>query len=302
MLTDLDHTNPNTRDQGITNLRKHIQTSARNEITIIGLDADKELLPNDAPVKETSISVFMQELNLTDVFQYQHGHTGDTSRKNSKKIDHILVSANVLPAIQHSGFLPWNKIMESDHRTGYVDFDALTLFGNTDDLTHSASRKLTTDYPEAMEEYLKHLQKGFVDRKVLSTLERIVYKAKKNGWTTKLMKTYDRLDQEVTNIMLKAEQQCTPTTTHISEWSTTLEQATRAIRYWNMRISQYKKQKGNQDIINEEKAAGKVIDTSTTLEEAQQLKNKAWAPPKDSPQRPQRSTPKRPHTKSPRMP
>ena len=99
----------------------------------------------------------MRDLNLTDVFQHQQGHTGDTSTKNAKKIDHILVSVNVLPAIQHSSFLPWKKIMESDHRTGYVDFDALTLFGNTHNLTHLASQKLKTDYPEAMEEYLKHL-------------------------------------------------------------------------------------------------------------------------------------------------
>ena len=155
--------------------------------------------------------------------------------------------------------------MESDHRTGYVDFDALTIFGNTDDLTHSASRKLTTDYPEAMEEYLKHLQQGFADSKVFPALSKIVNKAKRIGWTTKLMKKYNRLDRKVTNIMLKAEHQCTPTTTHTSELSTTLEQAIRAIRYWNMRISQYRKQKGNQDIINEEKAARNVLDTSTTL-------------------------------------
>ena len=96
--------------------------------------------------------------------------------------------------------------MESDHRTGYVDFDALTLFGNTDDLTHSASRKLTTDYPEAMEEYLTHLQKGFADRNILFALSKIVEKAGRVGWTTRLTRDYNRLDQEVTNIMLKAEQ------------------------------------------------------------------------------------------------
>ena len=177
MLMDLDHTNPHPKEQFITDLRKHIQTSAKNEMLIIGLDANEELLPEDSPAKETSITALMRDLHLTDVFQHQHGHTGDTSRKNAKKIDHVLVSANVLPAIQHSGFLPWNTIMESNHRTGYIDFDALTLFGNTDDLTHLASQKLTTGYPEVMEEYLKHIHEGFADRKLFSTFKRIVYKA-----------------------------------------------------------------------------------------------------------------------------
>ena len=181
MLMDLDHTNPNPKEQFITDLRTHIQTSAKNEMLIIGLDANEDVLPEDSPAKETSITALMRDLNLIDVFEHQHGTTGDTSRKNAKKIDHVLVSENVLPAIQHSGFLPWNAIMESDHRTGFVDFDALTLFGNSDDLTHTATRKLTTDYPEAMEEYLTHLQKGFADRNVLSALSRIVLLAKKMG-------------------------------------------------------------------------------------------------------------------------
>ena len=38
MLMDLDHTNPNPTDQFITDLRKHIRTSAHNEMLIIGLD------------------------------------------------------------------------------------------------------------------------------------------------------------------------------------------------------------------------------------------------------------------------
>ena len=66
---------------------------------IIVLDTNKELLSDNSPVKETSISAIMRELNLTDIFQYQHKHSGNASRKNPKKADHILVSANLLPAI-----------------------------------------------------------------------------------------------------------------------------------------------------------------------------------------------------------
>ena len=75
MLMDLDYTNPHPRDQFIIDLRKHITTSANNEMLIIGLDANEELISDDSPVKETSITALMRDLNLTDVFQHQHGHT-----------------------------------------------------------------------------------------------------------------------------------------------------------------------------------------------------------------------------------
>ena len=42
--------------------------------------------------------------------------------------------------------------MESDHCTGFVDFDENELFGeNMEDPTHLVSRKLSTDYPESIE-------------------------------------------------------------------------------------------------------------------------------------------------------
>ena len=59
--------------------------------------------------------------------------------------------------------------------------------------------------PQVCEVKSRTVQKGFVDRKVFSTLSKIVKKAKIFGWTTKMMKKYNRLDREVTNIMLKAE-------------------------------------------------------------------------------------------------
>ena len=62
-------------------------------------------------------------------------------------------------------------------------------------------------------------------------------------------------------------------------WSTNLEEATRAIRYWNMRILGHKKNKTNQELLNIEQVAGNVTDDTTTLKEAQDQRNKAWRHP-----------------------
>ena len=182
-----------------------------------------------------------------------------------------------MSAIQHSCFLPWNKMVESDHQAGFVDFDELILFGNTDNLTHSAPRKLTTEYPEAMDIHLKNLSECFKKRNIFYTLERFAHQAKIDWWYKPLTKKINKLDKEVKIIIRGAENICIPTTNHTSEYSTTLERATRAIRYWNMQISQYKKQKENQDILNKEKAAGNNADTSNTMGEAQQLRSESWA-------------------------
>ena len=80
----------------------------------------------------------------------------------------------------------------------------------------------------------------------------------------------------LTRIMLTAEKECVPKTTNTSMWSTNLEVATRAIRYWNMRVSQYKQQKGNSTTMLQELIAGKVTDDTKTVKEAQQERVEAW--------------------------
>ena len=165
--------------------------------------------------------------------------------------------------------------MESDHRTGFVDFDELELFrANTEELTHNTSRKLSTDYPESIEKYLTILHTKIKARKIpqaISKLQRIAAKSSRENHK----KRYSRIDNELTTIMLAAEKKFVPTTTHPSLWSTNLEAATRAIRYWNMRILGYTKSTSNQELLNIEQTAGNVIDKNTTLQEAQAEWNQA---------------------------
>ena len=71
--------------------------------------------------------------------------------------------------------------MESDQRTGGIDFEKLILFGNTNNITQLVSQKLIMDYLEVMEDYIKHLTEEFKDRKVFSTLDIIIQKANNKG-------------------------------------------------------------------------------------------------------------------------
>ena len=132
MLQDMGHSDPHPRNKSIIDLTNHIkQATNSNEEIILALDANEDILPKEVPGPKHDIMTLMKDTNLIDVYEYQHNQKGDTSRRNTKKIDHVLISHNLLSAVKHSGFLPWNQIMEYDHCTGFADFAKTELFGET---------------------------------------------------------------------------------------------------------------------------------------------------------------------------
>ena len=95
--------------------------------------------------------------------------------------------------------------MESDHRTGFVDFDELELFGeNTEDKTHNASRQLSTDYPDSIDKYLQLLRTKIKTRKLAKAIARLQAIPAKE-WREQHEKRYNRIDDELTGIMKWAE-------------------------------------------------------------------------------------------------
>ena len=144
--------------------------------------------------------------------------------------------------------------MESDHRTGFLNFNELELFGeNTEDLTHNATRQLSTDYPDSIDKYLQLLRtkiKAHKLEKAIAKLQAIPNR----GWREQHETRYNRIDNKLTGITKWAEKQCVPKSTHPSLWSTKMEAATRAI----------------------EQTAGNVTDETNTIQEAQAERNQAW--------------------------
>ena len=154
-LHDANDPDPRPRRQFIVDLKKEIKDkmATGNHQIILGIDANEILEPDGTPVKETSITNLRRECGLTDVFEYQHEIIGDTSIKKNHKIDHLLVSQDVLPSVTRSGFLPWGAVIASDHRTGFLDVNAPMLFCDLEDNTASSSRLLHTKYPKRTKKY-----------------------------------------------------------------------------------------------------------------------------------------------------
>ena len=77
------------------------------------------------------------------------------------------MSQSILPALIRSGFLPLGDVIASDHRTGFVDFQADILFGKIDDPPSASARKLNTKYPKRVQKYKSEVLKKFMSRKHL---------------------------------------------------------------------------------------------------------------------------------------
>jgi hypothetical protein len=48
-----------------------------------------------------------------------------------KRLDYILISAELVPAIQRTGLLPFHQLWLGDHRACYIEMDASVLFGSS---------------------------------------------------------------------------------------------------------------------------------------------------------------------------
>ena len=188
-LIKLGHVNPRPKQQFLTDIKVFIQDcKLRGEEIVLTLDANEPLTDPSHPGKETGIAKLFRECQLTDAYEHKHGkECGDTSNHKSHKIDHIGVSDNLLPAIISCGFLPWNDIVFSDHRSGFLKWDGKILFGDTlDDSTAPTSRKLLLCYPERVKKYRTYVEEKFTEQKLFKALDKLIYRVNKKGsWTKK---------------------------------------------------------------------------------------------------------------------
>ena len=133
----------------------------------------------------------------------------NTSIKKEHKIDHLLVSQDVLPSVTRSGFLPWGVVIASDHRTGFLDVNASMLFGTLDDTTAPSSRLLHTKYPKRTKKYREEVLGKFKEQQLFKGMRKLVKLAQSRGrWSRKMQVKYANIDKTATEIMLTAEQNC----------------------------------------------------------------------------------------------
>ena len=210
-----------------------------HEEIILSLDANEPLIDPNNSHKITGIAKLLRNCGMRDVFDYKHGPLcGDTSIKKVHKIDHVAATENILPAVKECGFFKWNEIVHSDHRTGFVTWDAIKLFGEeTDDLTKPAQRNCMLCYPDRVEKFKTYCINEFESHSLFQALDKLIHSVNKKGrWTPTHEKNYNKIVAQVTQIMLAGDEKCVNKRKHDTPWSSELMRCSQALNFWSIKI------------------------------------------------------------------
>ncbi len=157
-----------------------------------------------------------------------------TYARGSKKIDHILVTAALLPAVTASGIEPLHAGILSDHRALYVDFDTkLLLRGTLTTIPPSAARLLKSTDPKSVDVYIRKLTEQLEHHRHTECLARLMRLGTYTFFTNAMHRTAEALDRTLTKAMLYAEKQTDPRHHH-QAWSPQLIDRGLVLKYWRM--------------------------------------------------------------------
>jgi hypothetical protein len=217
---------------------------------ILCLDNNEELLPNkgqlitlkpsDAPLihptHDGTLETVSRSTGLVDVLRHHHPSSNypPTYIRGRKRIDLILLSVSLLPAITRSGISPYNAVFLGDHRPCYIDLDGPIAFGGeTSPVCPPCQRGLQLHDPRKVDEYLTVLTDQLAKHKIMQKVSHLYTKAL-SEWEDVDTQTYEKLDLLITEAMLYAERQTSSRFTKTFEWSPTLIKAVYAERYWRL--------------------------------------------------------------------
>jgi exonuclease III len=140
-------TTPQPQRQFILDLQAWVEMLQANGCSIIlNLDANKDILSHDpmhcpliykdgtfieAPHHNGHMATLLTTCGLIDSLSYTHPPPYPSTHARGKtRLDYILLSKDLAPALLRSGVLPLFSIFLSDHCPCYVDFDSTTLFSH----------------------------------------------------------------------------------------------------------------------------------------------------------------------------
>lgn len=190
-----------------------------------------------------SLATLIRTCGLIDPLTYQHSDSPppSTYSRGGHRIDYILVSHHLLPAIVHTGIMPYDSVFISDHRPCYVDLDASIPFKDSTSTIEVASRRgLQLQDPRIVNLYYEHLTKQLAYHKLPGKIELLLQHAQSQPEDPTIPTRYEKIDKLITKSMLYAEKHSSKKYSVTYQWSPTLAKAVNAVRYWRLRIRQLK--------------------------------------------------------------
>jgi exonuclease III len=149
------------RQAFIRDLRQFIQTTQQTGDAIILCGDFNETMSED----QSGIASLATTCGLVDLFSVRLGqdNTPATYQRGHKRLDYVLLSPSLIPAVDKAGYDPFGYRIVSDHRGYFVDFQADLLCGfqptklspsNCRDFQSTNSKQLIP-YLRAKDQYLR---------------------------------------------------------------------------------------------------------------------------------------------------
>ena len=197
---------------------------------VVMMDANEPFLNGRS--KATAIAEWASKHQLVDVHFHMHPEEIQTATysRGRTKIDHILVSRELLPFITSAGMVAFNQIIQSDHRGLFLDIKlASYLRGDIAIMEARSARRLNSKRPKDALKYQTELAKSIAKMNAIDRLEAIEKTAIEDR-SSEWWKLVVQLDEEITAAMECAEAQIKQRTLPFSDQ---LIQANLRFMYWS---------------------------------------------------------------------
>ena len=207
------------------------------------------------------LTSWMVEAGLIDVHESKFGKGPNTYiRSKGSAIDRVFASPHL--NVPKCGYLSFSKLM-SDHRGVWFEIPKILLFGfNPPECQTYSARRLKTEDPRVVKKYLDHLYSQMLQSNLFNRMENI-YRASVYPLPNDVAEEYEQIDEEVCNMMTKAERLCRRLRTGTIKWSPQYQHACLSLEYWLKRRSYIKNNNNNvrQLIILQKKLGIQYDDT-----------------------------------------
>ena len=165
-----------------------------------------------------------------------------THKRGSKKIDHILVCAKVVQHTTRCGIKIFGSIIVSDHRALYLDIDMEKLLGGLpEDQSSTPTSKVSGKDPRTVIPFKEALYQYAASHNLIQwalELEPMIEQPTKSIDLTRLGKTMNEIDKDVSRAFTTGAAQCTPV--FKDQWTPKIDHAHQKIKFYLMMQSEYR--------------------------------------------------------------
>jgi hypothetical protein len=216
-------------------LNKEIKTIEEdsNNLCIVMLDANESIDDRTGAIRK-----IMSETSLVDTFSQVAGNPGElaTYTRGKRRIDYILTSQHLVPYVSRVGYLAFHESNPSDHRGLFVDISEAILDIKVR-LTRPARRHIgSKSKPSIIYHCKQHIHKQFLIHHIYERASEIQRLYKEGPITPEFREKINRLDKQITEIILSAEKSQVPRE-HESDWSIAIHHQSDKILQFSPKLS-----------------------------------------------------------------